>query len=244
MELTQGLHRAVQQTPDAPMTIFGDRVQSCSEFEDRVARLAGALLSLDVRVGDRVGMLALNSDRYLEYLAAVPWGGAVLNPVNIRWSAQEIVYSLADSGTTVLFVDDAFAPLLPDLVAGCPGLRHVIHCGEGPTPAGALSLEDLVAEGEAVPDARRGGGDLAGIFYTGGTTGFPKGVMLSHRAIVSSALGTLASGAFLRPGGGSSRCADVPPRRPRRLGGSDAHRRHPGHRAGVRAGRGDEGDRR
>ena len=201
MELTQGLHRAVQQTPDAAMTIFGARVQSCAEFEKRVARLAGAFLELDVRTGDRVGMLALNSDRYLEYLAAVPWAGAVLNPVNIRWSTQEVVYSLVDSGTTVLLVDDAFASKVPELVAGCDALKHVVFCGEGPIPDGALALEQIVADAAPVPDARRGGGDLAGIFYTGGTTGFPKGVMLSHRAIVSSALGSLASGQFLRPGG-------------------------------------------
>ena len=245
MELTQGLHRAVQQSRDAPMTIFGDRVQSCAAFEERVARLAGALLKLNVRAGDRVGMLALNSDRYLEYLAAVPWAGAVLNPVNIRWSTQEVVYSLVDSGTTVLLVDDAFASKVPEIVAGCDALTHVVFCGEGPVPDGALALEQLVADAVPVPDARRGGGDLAGIFYTGGTTGFPKGVMLSHRAIVSSALGSLASGQFLRPGGQiPSRGADVPPRRSRSVGGADADRRHPRHRPGVRAGGRHAGDRR
>ena len=183
------------------MTIFGDRVQSCAAFEERVARLAGALLNLNVRAGDRVGMLALNSDRYLEYLAAVPWAGAVLNPVNIRWSTQEVVYSLVDSGTTVLLVDDAFASKVPEVLAGCDAIKHVVFCGDGPMPDGALALEQIVDRAVPLPDARRGGSDLAGVFYTGGTTGFPKGVMLSHRAIVSSALGSLASGQFLRPGG-------------------------------------------
>ena len=66
MYLTQGLHRAVQQYPDRPMTIHGDRVRTAAEVHDRVARLAGALRGLGVGDGDRVAILALNSDRYHE----------------------------------------------------------------------------------------------------------------------------------------------------------------------------------
>src|SRR5262245_3715737 len=110
MYLTQGLHRAIQQDPDGVMTICGDRRRTFGEVGSRVARLAGALRDLGVGDGDRVAMMSLNSDRYSEYLLAVPWANAVLNPVNIRWSVAEIVYSFEDSGTTVLFVDDAFAP--------------------------------------------------------------------------------------------------------------------------------------
>jgi acyl-CoA synthetase (AMP-forming)/AMP-acid ligase II len=88
--LTQGLHRAVQQQPDQVMTICGERRRTFAEVADRVARLAGALRALGVGDGDRVAMLALNSDRYSEYLLAVPWANAVLNPVNVRWSGPEI----------------------------------------------------------------------------------------------------------------------------------------------------------
>jgi acyl-CoA synthetase (AMP-forming)/AMP-acid ligase II len=84
MYLTQGLHRAVQQQPDEVMTIFGARRRTFREVAGRVARLAGALRELGVGEGDRVAMLALNSDRYNEYLLAVPWANAVLNPVNFR----------------------------------------------------------------------------------------------------------------------------------------------------------------
>ena len=115
MYLTQGLHRAAQQNPDGVMTIFGDRQRTFSEVADRVARLAGALRGLGVGDGDRVALLSLNSDRYHEYLLAVPWANAVLNPANIRWSAAEIAYSLRDSDSRVLLVDDAFATMLPEL---------------------------------------------------------------------------------------------------------------------------------
>ena len=90
MYLTQGLHRALQNHPDKTATIFGARRQSFQQLADRVARLAAALAGLGVNAGDRVAMLAQNSDRYIEYFHAVWWAGAVANPVNTRWSAQEI----------------------------------------------------------------------------------------------------------------------------------------------------------
>ena len=200
MYLTQGLHRAVQQQPDHVMTIFGERRRTFAETADRVARLAGALRGLAVRDGDRVAMLALNSDRYSEYLLAVPWANAVLNPVNIRWSVAEIAYSLRDSETRVLVTDDAFAPMLPAIREAVPGLTTVIHAGDGPAPAGAVGYEDLIAASSPIEDARRGGSDLAGLFYTGGTTSFPKGVMLSHANLSTSWLGTASCGYLGRAG--------------------------------------------
>jgi acyl-CoA synthetase (AMP-forming)/AMP-acid ligase II len=200
MYLTQSLHRAVQQNPHGDATVCGDRVRTWAESADRVARLAAGLLALGVRPGDRVGILGLNSDRYHEYLFATWWAGAVVNPVNVRWSAAEIAYSLEDSGTAVLLVDDTFLPLLAPIRRDAPVLKTVVHCGEGVTPDGLVAFESLLGQGP-VEDARRGGDDLAGIFYTGGTTGFPKGVMLSHSNILTSTLGTCATGHFVVPGG-------------------------------------------
>jgi acyl-CoA synthetase (AMP-forming)/AMP-acid ligase II len=209
MYLTQGLHRAVQQQPDQRMTIFGTRERTFGEVAGRVARLAGALRELGTGDGDRVAMLSLNSDRYSEYLLAVPWANAVLNPVNTRWSVAEIAYSLRDCDTRVLLVDDTFAPMLPALREAVPGLATVIHAGDaaeggdgvrgvhgvhGAGPDDALDYEDLIAGADPIDDARRGGDELAGVFYTGGTTGFPKGVMLSHANLAISWLGSAATG--------------------------------------------------
>ncbi|GAA0928259.1 long-chain fatty acid--CoA ligase [Kribbella koreensis] len=209
MYLTQGLHRAVQQQPDAVMTICGERRRTFAEVAERVSRLAGALQGLGVRSRDRVGILALNSDRYHEYLLAVPWAGAVLNPVNIRWSPAEIAYSLADCDTRVLFVDEAFVPLLPTLYSAVPGLRTVIYLGEGPAPDGTLDYESLIAGAQPVADTCLGGDALAGVFYTGGTTGSPKGVMLSHTNLATSWLGSAATGCLPTRASRSLHCAPM-----------------------------------
>jgi acyl-CoA synthetase (AMP-forming)/AMP-acid ligase II len=188
MYLTQLLHRAVQQHPDRIAVRASQVAFTFLEFADRVARLAGALQSLGLRAGDRVAMLSLNSHRYLEYQMAVPWAGGVLTPCNTRWSAAEILYSLEDSGTTLLLVDDAFTSMVGQFTGSASTLRAVIHCGDGEAPPGMASYEGLISRTRPALDAVRRGDDLAGIFYTGGTTGFPKGVMLSHTNLLSSAL--------------------------------------------------------
>ncbi|MBZ4512183.1 long-chain fatty acid--CoA ligase [Mycobacterium avium subsp. hominissuis] len=197
MYLTQGLHRALQQHPDRLATIDADRTRTYAQSAQRIAKLASALRTIGVNRGDRVGMLALNSDRYHEYLLAVPWADAVLNPINIRWSPPEIAYALRDSQTDVLFVDDAFSPAVPALRASYPDLRAIVHCGNAPTPEGMFCYEELIAGGEVGDDVRRSGDQLAGVFYTGGTTGLPKGVMLSHANLMTSVLGMLSVGSFL-----------------------------------------------
>lgn len=198
MHLTQALHRAVQQTPGEPATIFNGRTRTWAECAERVARFAAALRALGVGSGDRVGILAHNSDAYHEFLLAVPWADAVAVPINTRWSATEIAFVLRESGTAVLVVDDAFAPMVPELARDAPGFS-VVRLGS--LPQEAPELEALIAGHAPIPDARRGGDALAAIYYTGGTTGTPKGVMLSHANLLVSALGSAATETFVVPGG-------------------------------------------
>ncbi|MBO9641725.1 MAG: long-chain fatty acid--CoA ligase [Pseudacidovorax sp.] len=188
MSLTQSIHRGRREKAGETAAICGDERRSWAELAGCIERLAGALAALGVAPGDRVGMMALNSVRYLEYFYGCWWAGAVVNPVNIRWNPHEVAYSLDDCDTRVLIVDDAFAPLVPQLRQLSRSLRTVIFCGRGTPPEGALDYEALLAEAAPRDDLRRGGGDLAAVMYTGGTTGRPKGVMLGHDNLYINAL--------------------------------------------------------
>ena len=190
-QITQFLRRAVQVNGRGTATIFSDRRQDWSTFAGRAARLAGALAGLGYQPGDRIGILALNCDRYLECFFGLAWGGFVFVPVNTRLAPPEIVFWLSDSGCTGLLVDDTFVPMLHHILPETPDLRHIVHIGDAPTPDGQFSYEALLADSRPGLDSGRRGNDLAGIFYTGGTTGRSKGVMLSHANIMANAQNTL-----------------------------------------------------
>ncbi|MFG2003646.1 AMP-binding protein [Spirillospora sp. NPDC048911] len=188
MHITHIVHRALQLAPDEPVTVYGDRTRTAREQADRVARLAGALRGYGVRDGEHVGMLALGSDRYIEFFLAVAWADGVFHPVNPAWSTGEMIYALAESRTEILFVDDTFLDRLTEIREACPDLREVVHVGDGPPPAGMRGFEELIASTEPVEDARRGGEAPAGIVYTSGTSGRAKGVVVSHAGLVHQAL--------------------------------------------------------
>ncbi|HFG6905390.1 long-chain-fatty-acid--CoA ligase [Acinetobacter baumannii] len=193
MHLTQTLHKTVRENPSALATVFGQRRHSYAQLQQRVAQLAGAFQQLGVQASDRIGMLSLNSDYYVEYIYATFWAGAVINPVNTRWSVPEIAYSLIDCDTKILLVDDNFVKFIDELRYLCPCLEKIIYCGSGPAPAHTLEYEQLITTTAPIVDTLRSHQDLAAILYTGGTTGKPKGVMLSHASLMTNALATIAA---------------------------------------------------
>ena len=186
-QLSLGIRRNAAVDPRRTASVFGERRRTWAEVAERVARLAGGLRALGLGEGDRIAMLALNSDRYLEYFYAVSWAGGVFVPINIRLAPPEFVHWLADSGSRALIVDDAFARVVPEIAPQLPGLEHLVFAGEGETPAGMTGFEAL-AQHPAIEPSARAGDDLAGLFYTGGTTGVSKGVMLSHANLVHDSL--------------------------------------------------------
>ena len=193
MHLTQPLHKALRERPRALATVCGARRHDFATFVDRVARLAAGLRGLGVQPGDRVGMIALNSDRYLEYFFGTWWAGAVVNPVNIRWNAKEVAYSLDDCDTRVLLVDDTFVPVAQSLMGLSTSLRTLVHAGDAPTPDGMTGYEAMLASAAPMQDVVARGDDLAAVMYTGGTTGLPKGVMLTHTNLYTNALCSVAT---------------------------------------------------
>jgi long-chain acyl-CoA synthetase len=110
-QISQFVRRAVQTGAGKVATVFGDRQRTWREFDERVRRLAGAMHGLGFKPGDRIGILALNCDRYLECLFGLSLGGFVFVPINTRLAPPEIVFWLGDSGCSALFVDEAFVPV-------------------------------------------------------------------------------------------------------------------------------------
>ncbi len=187
-QISQFVRRAVQTGANKIATVCGDRQRTWREFDERIRRLAGGMHALGFKPGDRIGILSLNSDRYLESLFGLSLGGFVFVPINTRLAPPEIVFWLADSECSALFVDDAFVPVLPKVLPETPALKRVVYIGESEAPADLVDYEKLLASGEPFAGSIGSGEDLAGIFYTGGTTGRSKGVMLSHNNIMSNAL--------------------------------------------------------
>lgn len=184
----EAIKRSVQIRPDALATICGGRACTWAESMDRTARLAQALRSVGVRENDRIGILSLNSDRYLEAIHAVWWCGAVIVPMNTRWSVAEHLYSVDDADIQIVFADQSYMEIARTLARSRDSIRHVIQMDDGVISERLLSYEALIAKSAAEPSTPRCATDLAGIFYTGGTTGSPKGVMHSALSLWSGSM--------------------------------------------------------
>jgi long-chain acyl-CoA synthetase len=195
MSITHGLRRALQINANGTAMLFGDHRRTWSDVGERVARLAAALQELGCAPGERVAVLMLNQARYLELYFAVAWAGGVIVPVNTRWSELEIEDSLRDCRPRILAVDDAFAEMGARITQRLESVR-LVYADDGQAPSGVAGYDDMIEAAAPVPDAMRGSDDLAGIFYTGGTTGRSKGVMLSHRNLMANAFNSLAEGLF------------------------------------------------
>ncbi len=185
------IERAARLNPGGVATSYAGRQFTWVQSRERIARLGAALGSYALGEGERVAILSLNNDRFYESVFGIPWAGYCVVPLNTRWALPENQYALADSGSRVLLFDDNFTSQAEQLLAEVDCLEKAVYIGEGDCPAWAVSYEQLVAGHDPLPASRRSGDDMAGIFYTGGTTGFPKGVMQSHRAIWASALGSM-----------------------------------------------------
>jgi len=180
------LERAGRLFADREAVVDGATRWNYGELRRRVAGFDAALDGLGLEAGDVVGVLSLNSTAHLVAWLGIPRSGRVLNDLNIRLAPAELEFILSDSGTRALLVDDAFLDTGRALADACASVEHVIYAGAGATPDGCVAFAEMTATAGG-PPATIDPDALAGIFYTGGTTGLPKGAMLTHRNLVANA---------------------------------------------------------
>jgi long-chain acyl-CoA synthetase len=189
--LGAALARAARLMPAAEAVVDGDVRWTYAELDARVSAFDAALDDLGMQHGDVVAVLSLNSAAHLVTWLAIPRSGRVLCDLNFRLAPAELEFILADCAAGALIVDDAFLELGRELAGAVASIAHVVYAGDGPCPEGCESFEALCTGGGARPLHALDPETLAGIFYTGGTTGLPKGAMLSHRNLVQNAKNAL-----------------------------------------------------
>jgi long-chain acyl-CoA synthetase len=195
MVLTMGLRRSLALDADAEGLVSDEARLTRRTMVDRIARLASVLRNLGMQDDDRVAMLAPNGQQYIEFYFGVLWGGGIIVPVNSRFALAEMTEQVRDAEPFALIVDKTFVEMGEALVQSVPSIKALMVVGE--TGASnhrvrSVNYEDALQSVKGVPDAMRGEEDIACLFYTGGTTGRSKGVMLSHGNLWANAMATIA----------------------------------------------------
>ena len=164
--------------------VCNERRFTYRQFNERCDRLSNVLLAFGVQKGDRLAYLSFNCHRLLEAYFGIPQIGAILLPLNIRLSPEELAYILNDAEPRMLFFDPEFIPLLEVLRPQLKSIEHYVGLRDAkPDWACPSFYDDLLAKSEPAEIDYRGieENSVAELFYTSGTTAYPKGVMLTHR---------------------------------------------------------------
>ena len=166
--------------PNKEAVIFGDVRLTYKEFNGRINKLAQALLKAGVKKGERIAILATDCHQYLEINFAAAKIGAIFVPLNFRWREDDVEYGINYAQAVVLFVGDDYQAMISSMRAKLPTIKLFIAVTG--SAAGMDKYDDLLSTGPDVePAVDINERDVVNIQYTSGTTGFPKGAMLTHR---------------------------------------------------------------
>ena len=197
------LHTPLVYAPDQQIVYRDQMRYTYRQLNERIHRLANALSQQGVESGDTVAVFDYDSHRYLECFFAVPMMGAVLQTVNWRLSAEQIIYTLNHAEAKIVIINSDFLPILAAIGPKLETVQKIVVITEGgrmpdAPPAHDAQYEDMLAAAPAnydFPDLDEN--TKATTFYTTGTTGDPKGVHFTHRQLVLHTLSlTIAAGAY------------------------------------------------
>ena len=186
MILTDLCRRNASRFPDKTAVVFEDIRYTFKEFQERTNRMANALLRIGIKKGDRVAVLMNNNHRYIELYFSIPKCGAIITPLNYRLAGRELAWILNNSESNTLILEEGYVPAIEPIRSELKALNSIICIGKG--KPGMLDYEEIMADASPEePEVEIHEDDVMSIFYTSGTTGNPKGAMLTHRNILSNA---------------------------------------------------------
>ena len=185
--LQDRLREVAREVGDKPALLMGDRSVSFREVDQLSDRLAAALAKRGVRPGDRVTIFMPNCVEFVIAFYGTLKIGGVVNPINAQSKEREVRFQVDDAGATAVLYHAALAPVVDAVRSELKGVRAFAVTGDA-APSGVERLNDLLmADGPDVSvSAHVGMNDLAALPYTSGTTGFPKGVMLTHANLTAN----------------------------------------------------------
>jgi fatty-acyl-CoA synthase len=191
------LRYAEQQFAHKTAVVCGEDRFTYAQFADRAARLGGALQQVGIKSGDRVAFLSTNCHRLLEAYYGVLEAGAILLPLNIRLSSDELAYILNDAGAKILFLEKSFLPMVESFRSKLSTIKefYLLDGGSRESWLAPNNYEQILAAAKAlrINVTTVDENAVAELFYTSGTSANPKGVMLTHRNIYLHALNACIS---------------------------------------------------
>jgi fatty-acyl-CoA synthase len=195
MNLTESLHKACKFFPKKEAIVCGRERWTYQEFYDRLNRLSHGLIDFGVKKDDKVAILHPNCHYFLEAYYGITQIGAISVPMNYRLSPKEIAFILQDSESKILIADPMFREQIDSIRGEIQRIEKIIWTEKGGgKETRDLNYEKILSQTHAdeMNSPRITSEDVAQIYYTSGTTGRPKGVMLSHKNVTTHALGTIA----------------------------------------------------
>lgn len=187
-DLREMVEKQAKESNDKVYIYFYDDAVTFRQFDERVNRFANGLKSIGVKKGDTVHIYMNNSPEFLYAALAINKLGAIAGPINCWWSPEEIKFLLNDSGGEYLVVESSYYSNIEGIKPSLSYLKKIVYSGDNP-PSGTISYSELMKYPAELGPVKISPDDDAYLFYTSGTTGKPKGALLTHANALYAVMG-------------------------------------------------------